>query len=130
LAALVGNSTKYFVPPRTLLYFTSSVPIAQYAGQAVVPGRLSLYVYQCTNVVEPGTEMKAMNSKLNSLPEPEPKLQIAAPDPASAPAPFLFTIDLKKLYIKQLWLLNKFFVNCFTLNPITTIKKGNFQYSL
>jgi hypothetical protein len=41
LAALVGPAQNIFFPLRTL-FFTLFVPIAQQAGQAVVPGRLSL----------------------------------------------------------------------------------------
>jgi hypothetical protein len=40
LAALIGPVKKIFLA--TTLYFTSFVPIAQQAGQAVVPRRLSL----------------------------------------------------------------------------------------
>jgi hypothetical protein len=48
--------------------------------------------------MEPEPKMKAMQPKLNSLPDPEPKLQIAAPAPASAPAPFYLPIDLFESY--------------------------------
>jgi hypothetical protein len=41
LAALVGPVQNIFSPPDTT-HFTSFVPIAQQAGQAVVPHRLSL----------------------------------------------------------------------------------------
>jgi hypothetical protein len=55
-----------------------------------------------------------------SAAEPEPKLRIAAPAP-------LYLSDLKKFYRKKPCLLKKFLVNCYNFNPITKVKKGNFQ---
>ncbi len=83
LAALVGLVQKKF-SHRTLLYFTSFVSIAQQAGQAVLPGRLSLNMCICVPML--WSRSRSRNPKLTSLPEPEPKFRIAAP--ASAPAPF------------------------------------------
>jgi hypothetical protein len=39
---LSQHITQYFIPHLTVRYFSSFVPIGQQAGQATVPGRLSL----------------------------------------------------------------------------------------
>jgi hypothetical protein len=52
--------------------------------------------------------------------EPEPKLRIAAPAP-------LYLLDLKKFYRKKTMHTEEVFVNCYNFNPITKVKKGNFQ---
>jgi hypothetical protein len=70
--------------------------------------------------VEP--EPRAKEPKLNSLPEPELKLRIAAPDPA----PF-YLPQTERYFIEKSMVAEEVFVNCYNFNPIAKVSKGNFQ---